>query len=44
MEDNPIITKNDKNNYGIIYTPDNIVNEILDQIDNNYFIQPKKNG
>ena len=42
MENNPIITKNDKNNYGIIYTPDNIVNEILDQIDNNYFMQPKK--
>jgi len=40
MQDNQLIltlNKNDVNNYGIIYTPNNLVNSILDLIPKEYF-------
>ena len=40
-QDNSIIlNKEDINNYGIIYTPNNLVNNILDLIPNKYFKDP----
>ena len=34
------ISKEDKNNYGIVYTPDSLVNKILDLIPKKYFSNP----
>ena len=34
------ISKDDKNNYGIVYTPDSLVNKILDLIPKKYFSNP----
>lgn len=39
-ENSLIISKNDISNYGIIYTPNNLVNNILNLIPNEYFKNP----
>jgi tRNA1(Val) A37 N6-methylase TrmN6 len=40
QENSLLLDKNDINNYGIIYTPNNLVNAILDLIPNEYFKNP----
>ena len=37
---NNILIKEDINNYGIVYTPNNLVNKILDLIPINYYRDP----
>jgi tRNA1(Val) A37 N6-methylase TrmN6 len=40
MQENSILSKEDINNYGIIYSPNNLVNNILDLIPKEYFKNP----
>ena len=40
MQENSILSKETINNYGIIYTPNNLVNNILDLIPKEYFKNP----
>ena len=40
MQENSILSKQDINNYGIIYTPNNLVNNILNLIPKEYFKNP----
>ena len=40
MQENSILSKQDINNYGIVYSPNNLVNNILDLIPKEYFKNP----